>query len=365
MSTVHTRRDTGRIHVVLLFGGRSSEHEISCLSAGTIDKALNRDKYDVYRVYITKEGKWRLVDQSPETVNAADKAQMQAIDAMPEAEILPGAGHPFLAVFRGGTMEKLPLDIAFPVLHGKNGEDGTIQGLFEMARLPYVGCGVLSSAVSMDKIATKHMCAQLGIRMAKYIPVIGKEYLDTDEVDQKIRSSFGYPVFVKPANAGSTVGVSKAGNKEELSGALALAAENDSRILVEEAIVGREVETAVLGNADVQAAGVGEILSAETFYTYDAKYHNPNSRTVLDPDLPAGTVEELRRDAVAIFKAVDGKGLARVDFFVEKATGQVVFNELNTMPGFTSISMYPMLWNQKGLSNEQLADRLIELGFAR
>ena len=255
--------------------------------------------------------------------------------------------------------------MVFPVLHGMYGEDGTVQGIFELSRIPYVGCGVLSSAVSMDKYYTKIIVDTLGIRQAKYVPVRRGELKDMESVVKRVEENVPYPVFIKPCNAGSSRGGSKAENREMLEKGLLEAAEHDKKILVEETIVGREVECAVLGGNEVKASGVGEILSAAEFYDYDAKYHNAESRTVLDPELPGGAAEEIRKDAVAIFKAVDGFGLARVDFFVTADTGEVVFNEINTLPGFTSISMYPMLWENRGISKPQLVEKLIQMAFSR
>ena len=255
--------------------------------------------------------------------------------------------------------------MAFPVLHGLYGEDGTVQGIFELAGIPYVGCGVLASAVSMDKLYTKIIVDTLGIRQAGYVAVRKEELSRMDEVTARVEAALAYPVFIKPCNAGSSKGVSKAGNREELISGLLEAANHDRKILVEETIIGREIECAVLGGTEVKATGVGEILAAADFYDFEAKYHNAESKTVLDPELPAETVEEIRRDAVAIFKAVDGFGLSRVDFFVTRDGGEVVFNEINTLPGFTAISMYPMLWENRGIAKPQLVEKLIQMAFSR
>lgn len=354
-----------KTNVVVIFGGKSSEHEISCMSASTIVKALNPERYEVRKVFISKEGLWRYYEGAMD-----DLQEKEVVEKAPEAAILPGQKKAALMVCREGKWESLPMDIVIPVLHGKNGEDGTIQGLLEIARVPYVGCGVLASAASMDKLTTKRLVMPIGIRQAKYEAVFGRELTQMEAVLDRVEKALPYPVYVKPANAGSSVGVSKAGNRKELEKALHLAAQHDSRILVEETIVGREVECAVLGNAASgteapKASGVGEILAADTFYTYEAKYHNAESKTVIDPDLPEETVEEIRRDACLIFQAVSGNGLSRVDFFVENGTGEVVFNEINTFPGFTSISMYPMLWKRQGYEISALVDELIQLGLNR
>lgn len=348
-----------KTNVLIVFGGRSSEHAVSRISAGTVARALDPERYEAFYVYITREGLWRYVTCLPDQVDDAFDPS-----SAPEAAILPGASKAALLIRSGKDQwKKQEIDIAIPVLHGKNGEDGTIQGLFEIARLPYVGCGVLGSAASMDKLTTKRIVQSCGIRQAKYEPVFGWELTDMDAVCDRVEAALPYPVYVKPANAGSSIGVSKAATREELVRGLLTAAREDSRILVEEAIVGREIECAVLGNDHPKASGVGEILAADEFYTYDAKYNNSESKTVLDPDLPAKTVEEIRKDACTVFRAVGGRGLSRVDFFVENSTGEVVFNEINTFPGFTSISMYYMLWERQGMSVSELVDELIRLGF--
>jgi len=259
------------------------------------------------------------------------------------------------------------VDVVFPVLHGLYGEDGTVQGLFSLAKLPYVGCGVLSSAVSMDKLYTKIIVDDLGIRQAAYVPVmVWKMRQDMDRVIRQVEERFAYPVFIKPSNAGSSRGVSKAENREQLIAGLEEAARHDRKILVEETIIGHEVECAVLGGGEkpVQSSGVGEILAAADFYDFDAKYYNEESRTVINPELPGNAAEKVKKAAEKIFNAVDGYGLARVDFFVTDS-GEVIFNEINTMPGFTAISMYPMLWEAAGIPKKQLIDRLIELAFER
>ncbi|MDD6208282.1 MAG: D-alanine--D-alanine ligase [Clostridiales bacterium] len=345
--------------VVVLFGGRSSEHEVSCVSAQTIIHNIDRDQYDVILIGITKEGKWLKAD------NVESLQDGSWVQSKVSAVISPDALKKSIIVTENGQMTEIKVDVVFPALHGLYGEDGTVQGLFELAGIPYVGCGVLASAISMDKLYTKLVVDQLGIRQAAYVPVLKSEFENIEGVLDKVEKKLSYPVFVKPSNAGSSQGVSKAETREELKQALYLALQHDRKILVEETIVGREIECAVLGGDQVEASGVGEILAAAEFYDYEAKYHNAESKTVISPQLPEGKEEEIRRDAVAIFKSVDGYGLSRVDFFLEKDTNEVVFNEINTLPGFTSISMYPMLWGAKGLDKKELVSRLIELAYAR
>lgn len=346
-------------NIVVLFGGNSSEHDVSCVSAQTVIKNIDIDTYDVILVGITKEGKWVFVD----SINAIADGTWR--ESKVGAAISPDTTKKELLLFKDGTYESKKIDVVFPVLHGLNGEDGTVQGLLELAKIPYVGCGVLASAVSMDKVYTKAIVEKLGIRQAAFVDVRLEMLDDMEEAIMEIEDQLDYPVFVKPSCAGSSQGVSKAHNKEELEAALKLAAQHDRKILVEETIVGREIECAILGGRDVKASGVGEILAAAEFYDFDAKYNNAESRTVVDPDFPADVVEEVRDAAVKIFKAVDGFGLSRVDFFVTKKGNKVVFNEINTLPGFTAISMYPMLWKARGIETDKLVNQLIELAYER
>ena len=348
-------------NLMLIFGGQSSEHEVSCVSATTIAKAIDKAKYQVYLVGITKEGKWLLAD-SVEQMQAGEWRNSKK-----QAVLSPDATGKELLILQGESVERVKIDVAFPVLHGLYGEDGTIQGLFELAKIPYVGCGVLASAVSMDKVYTKIIVDKLGITQAQFVDVRKEQFADMEAVLNRVEEKLSYPVFVKPSNAGSSCGVTKAEDRNALKNSLLLAAEHDNKILVEETIVGRELECAVLGNGEIDASGVGEILAAEdaAFYDYDAKYNNAESKTVIGPVLPEGKEEEIRSCAKQIFKAVDGRGLARVDFFMENGTNRIVFNELNTLPGFTSISMYPMLWGAKGLSIEKLVQKLIDLAKCR
>ena len=348
-----------KLTVAVMFGGQSSEHDVSCVSGATIMKALDREKYDVILIGITKDGRWLLADSIEDVESGAwRESKIQAI-------ISPDAQDHGLILFENGQSRKQRVDVLFPVLHGMYGEDGTIQGLFEMTKIPYVGCGVLASSVSMDKWYTKIVVDDLNIRQAKYVPISHIDMRNIDGCVAKVEAALSYPVFVKPSKAGSSVGVNKASGREELIAALNEALRHDIHILVEEAIVGREIECAVLGGYEPKASDVGEVLSAEDFYTFDAKYNNQESRTDLHPVFPEGKMEEVRADAVKIFKALDGFGCARVDFFMEKGTNEIVFNEINTMPGFTSISMYPTLWNEKGLDNGALADEMIRLAFER
>ncbi len=345
--------------IAVIFGGQSSEHEVSCMSAVNVIQSIQETQYDLLLIGITKEGRWLKVEQVSDIISG--EWRNGTINAI----ISPDAGVHGVLLSEKGSVTAQYVDIAFPVLHGKYGEDGTIQGLLELAKIPYVGCGVLASAICMDKIYTKAIVERLGIRQANYVCVRVHELDQKEEIEKRIEQTLGYPVFIKPANSGSSCGVTKAENKEELLEGLKLAAEHDDKILVEEQIFGRELECAVLGGSEPKSSGIGEILAAAEFYDYDAKYHNEESKTVIHPQLPEGVEKQISNAAVKIFKAVDGYGLARVDFFLEKETNEVIFNEINTMPGFTGISMYPMLWEAKGLSKQHLVDKLIQLGLKR
>lgn len=347
-------------NLVALFGGQSSEHVVSCMSVRNVASCIDTEKYNVILVGITEDGHWLRVKSIEEIENDTWREGKET------AVLSPDAREKCLLVMRGDSVEKIPVDVVFPVLHGLYGEDGTVQGILELARIPYVGCGVLSSAVSMDKLSTKIIVNSLGIRQAAYVPVMKAELSDMDCVAERIEEALSYPVFIKPSNAGSSRGVSRADNREELEKGLLEAAKHDRRILVEEMIVGHEIECAVFGGGSlaVKASGVGEILAAADFYDFDAKYYNSESRTVVDPKLPGDAAERVREAAVRIFEAVDGYGLARVDFFVEK-DGGVIFNEINTMPGFTAISMYPMLWDARGINRAKLVNDLISHAMTR
>lgn len=349
-----------KLTAAVIFGGQSSEHIVSCMSAANVIEHIDRTRYDVLLIGITQDGHW-IKTESLEDVKSGTWREGKI-----SALISPDATKKSIILMDGDKVKEVRVDIVFPILHGLYGEDGTIQGLLELARIPYVGCGVLASAVSMDKLYTKIIVSDLGIRQAEYEAVYREELEAMEQVADRIEKHFTYPVFIKPSNAGSSRGISKAGNRDELKEGLAEAARHDRKILVEETIVGREVECAVFGGGThrPEASGVGEILAAADFYDFDAKYFNEDSRTVTDPVLPDGAAGRVRQAAVDIFRAVDGYGLARVDFFV-KDNGEVVFNEINTMPGFTAISMYPMLWEAKGIGKKQLVEMLLAHGMER
>ncbi len=343
-------------NIAVIFGGNSSEHQVSCVSVQTVIKNIDTDLYNIILVGITREGSWLFVDSIDEIAKDTWRETGRKAVFSPDSQAKE------LLVFTENEMSSVKIDVIFPVLHGPNGEDGTIQGIFELAQIPYVGCGVLASAVSMDKFYTKIVVNHIGgIRQAEFVGVYREDLKDMDQVIAEVEGKLEYPVFVKPSCAGSSNGVSKAKDRESLKAALLLAAEHDSKILVEETINGREVECAVLGTHEVKASGIGEILAAgeEGFYTFDSKYNNAESKTVTDPELPEGVAEHIRESAVRIFKAVSGSGLSRVDFFVEHGTNDVVFNEINTLPGFTAISMYPMLWAARGIDTKTLVNQLI------
>ncbi|MCD8021383.1 MAG: D-alanine--D-alanine ligase [Clostridiales bacterium] len=346
-------------NIVVIMGGRSSEHEVSLVSARTVIENIDTKIYNVIMIGITKDGQWKLINSLEHVRDGS------WVHGHTRAYISPDTGRKELCLIRGERVDALDIDVVFPVLHGMNGEDGTLQGLLELAQIPYVGCGVLASACSMDKFYTKIIVDSIGIRQAKFVGVYRYQLDDMDRVVERVENEIPYPVFVKPSKAGSSQGVSKATDRESLIQALTLAAKHDSKILVEETIIGRELECAVLGGAQAEASGVGEVLAADEFYSYEAKYNNADSKTVVGPVLPEGKEEEIRKNAVAIFKALDGYGLSRVDFFLEEKSNEVVFNEINTLPGFTSISMYLMLWEARGIDKKALVSKLIDLAMVR
>lgn len=345
--------------VAVLFGGRSSEHEVSCVSAASVAEGIDTELYDILLIGITKDGRWLKTDSIDDIKSGKWK------DSKVTAVISPDASQHGIIFMDGAHTTIKHIDVAIPALHGLYGEDGTVQGLFTLADIPYVGCGVVASGITMDKFFTKIVVDDLDIRQAQYVPVLRRELNDMDDIVARVEAKLSYPVFIKPSNAGSSQGVTKAHDRKELIDGVTLAAKHDTKILVEETIIGRELECAILGGNNPKASGVGEILAAADFYDYDAKYNNAESKTIISPELPDGVKEKIRQDALAIFKAVDGYGLSRVDFFLEKDTNEVVFNEINTLPGFTPISMYPMLWAKEGIDKKELISELIELAFSR
>lgn len=350
-----------KLTIAVIFGGVSSEHEVSRKSVMTIIDNIDRSKYDVHLIGITKLGKWSLYEGDTSLIPSGE---WEYSPQRYRAIISPDSEDHGILVLRYDCIQHIRIDVAFPVLHGKHGEDGTIQGLLEIAGIPYVGCGVFASAAGMDKAYTKIIVEKIGgIRQAAYVLTDTHEKNDAyvNEAEQKL----GYPMFVKPCMAGSSQGVSRVTSRQELTDAVHAALQHDSKVLIEEAINGRELETAVLKTDKITVSGVGEILAADEFYSYDAKYFNSDSKVSLNPTLPDGAAEKIRTDAEKIFTALGCEGLARVDFFLERETGEVVFNEINTMPGFTPISMYPMLMEQLGFSRTELIDLLITYGMKR
>ncbi len=340
-----------QIHVGVVFGGRSTEHEISRKSVMTILHAIP-EEYQKTAIGITKAGKWYEFYGDKKLIPDG------SWESSPEKrELFFSYGG--LQYFRNGEFHSLHIDVFFPVLHGMYGEDGTIQGFFEMLGVPYVGCGVGASANGMDKSMTKLLVSATGIRQADYVLVDRYNCHNPESIVAESEKKLGYPVFVKPCRSGSSVGVVKATDRQTLCSGLENALQYDTRILIEEAIPAREMECAVLSACGETVAEVGEVVAADEYYDYDAKYNNPDSRTETHPDIPAATEQEIREKAIRIFRLLDCRGLARVDFFVNRESGEVVFNEINTMPGFTNISMYPLLMEKHGIRLGELVDRLI------
>ncbi|MDR1001474.1 MAG: D-alanine--D-alanine ligase [Clostridiales bacterium] len=343
-------------NVLVLFGGCSTEHEVSKVSAYTVMANISEEKYNVIPVYITREGKWLLYD------GAVDNLRNVPWEKFGTAVVLsPDRVNRGLLRIVGDKVKYVPVDVVFPVLHGKNGEDGSLQGLLELGGLPYVGCGVLSSAICMDKTFTKIIAQNLGLKQADYIVLNMWDEASVKAGLRKMRK-IGYPCFVKPASTGSSVGISKANDKKELLAAIDTAKTYDDKVIIERGIVGRELECSVLGwRGDVSVSVVGEVIAAGEFYDYSSKYDSDDSKTIFPADLPEEISEEISSQSIRMFNAVDGRGLARVDFFWEETSGSVIFNEINTMPGFTSISMYPKLWQASSIGLPDLIDRLIEI----
>lgn len=355
-----------KLRVGVIFGGRSGEHEVSLRSAESIINALDPAKYEVVPIAITKEGRWLA---SSEATNLLPSAVMERAD---QAVALFGdptnSGLTRFAQDAQEESRRETLDVVFPVLHGTYGEDGTIQGLLEMADIPYVGCGVLGSAAGMDKVIMKRLFREAGLPIVAYTHFLRTRWeAGPREVEARVIEEIGFPCFVKPANLGSSVGISKADDERELHGAIELAARFDRKIIVERGVEAREIEVSVLGNDAPQASLPGEIVPASAeFYDYKAKYIDPNGARLLIPaPMPKEQIAEIQQLGVRAFQAVDGAGLGRVDFFLEKSSGKLFVNEINTMPGFTSISMYPKLWEASGLNYQHLLDRLIELALER
>jgi D-alanine-D-alanine ligase len=356
-----------KLRIAVVFGGRSGEHEVSLMSARSVLSALDPGKYEITQIGITKEGIWLAGDNVLEAMQAgklSDGNQKQVV-------ILPDQAHNRLWEIRshGSSMELNPLskmDVIFPVLHGTFGEDGTLQGLLELADLAYVGAGVTGSSVGMDKGVFKDVMRSMGIPTAASVIVLRSEVeKNLDDIIHRVETVGHYPLFVKPANLGSSVGITKCNNQADLGEGLLEAATYDRRILVEQGIDAREIEVSVLGNDEPQASVPGEVLPSREFYSYESKYLDGTTELVIPAPLPPETADEIRRMAVTAFKAVDCAGMARVDFFVEKGTGRIYLNEINTIPGFTSISMYPKLWEASGLPYSKLVDRLVDLALER
>ncbi len=349
--------------IAVIFGGASSEHEVSCVSAGSVISNIPKDEYEVVCIGITKKGKWLFYPGEWDRIATGEWEKDP--DCCACMLSMDNAKRGIYKILDDQTVSFLSIDCFFPVLHGKNGEDGTIQGLFELCMAPYVGCDTCSSAICMDKAYAHTILESAGIRMAPYILCRRSDKFRPEQVAQKVVDSFGFPVFVKPANAGSSVGVSKAKDENELEQAIKLAFVHDDKVLVEKAIRGVEVECAVLGNSDPQASVLGEITPANEFYDYEAKYENAASELHIPARISQELSYQVRGIAVEAFQAMGCTGLARVDFFVDPITGDIWLNELNTMPGFTSISMYPKLWEATGLTYGALLDKLIKLAMER
>ncbi|MCW5889452.1 MAG: D-alanine--D-alanine ligase [bacterium] len=354
---------TRRLRVGVVYGGRSGEHEVSLRSAWTVIGALDPARYEVVPIGIGKDGRWRTGLESLRLLEEAQRDLRPLPDYGIEVLVPTDPTRGALVPLTGGPAGP-GLDVVFPVLHGTYGEDGTIQGLLELAGLPYVGAGVAASAVGMDKALMKAVFRDAGLPVCRSL-VVHPRHEPAETIAERVLDELGFPCFVKPANLGSSVGVHKVSSADGLAAALEDAAAYDPKVMVEEAVSARELEVAVLGNADAEASVVGEILPSHEFYDYVDKYVDAGARPVIPAAVPPEVSEAMRVLAIRAFRAIDCAGLARVDFFLEQGTGRILVNEINTMPGFTATSMYPGMWAASGVPMPQLVDRLIALALAR
>lgn len=356
-----------KIRVGLIFGGKSGEHEVSLASAQSVARAMDQEKYDVVMIGITKEGRWLAGEDAWKQLAGASSspllaASSNASQAVSSKELVPRADHSLDQSSPLGA-----IDVAFPLVHGPFGEDGTVQGLLELADIPYVGAGVAASAVGMDKALMKAIFRAYGLPIADFMVILRSEWqAKPEDTIRRLESALGYPCFVKPANLGSSVGVTKAHNWDELTEALTNAAQYDRKIIAERAVDAREIECSVLGNDDPIASLPGEVIPKREFYDYAAKYDdNAGTELIVPADLSPDKTRSVQELAIRAFRALDCSGLARVDFLIERRTEKIFLNEINTIPGFTKVSMYPKMWEQSGLTYTALIDRLIQLALER
>ncbi|MGG3999341.1 D-alanine--D-alanine ligase [Anoxybacillus sp. CHMUD] len=342
-----------KITLGILYGGKSPEHKVSLQTARSVINAINKEKFTVVPIYITTDGQWLRGE--------AIEGEVQNIEQLAFQQGLPALA----SIANRSENKEERIDVIFPLLHGPNGEDGTVQGMLELLNVPYVGNGVLASAVGMDKVVMKQLFAQAGLKQARYVFFLKKEWEKHKEnVYETVKQEIGYPCFVKPANAGSSVGISKCKNREQLQAAFQEAFRYDRKVIVEEAIIGREVEIGVVGNDEPICSVVGEIVPKKEFYDYEAKYVDGNTELVIPANITHKEYETIKQMALTAFKVLDLAGLVRADFFLT-ADGEAYINEVNTMPGFTPFSMFPLLWKHTGVSYEELIERLIQLAIER
>jgi D-alanine-D-alanine ligase len=375
-----------KLRIGVIYGGRSGEHEVSIASAAAVIKNLNRERYEPVPIRIDKDGRWTIQDRPPTSSSAAEVIEhgrvhaARSIRPVREAYLVPRPGEERILTIERGSDDELAskerqnayvtalgLDVVFPVLHGPFGEDGTVQGLLELSNVPYVGAGVLASAVGMDKVVMKRLFAERGLPIVTFIEVLRRQWsADHNRTIGQVGAKLGYPVFVKPANLGSSVGISKVKNAADLEPAIDHAAEFDRKIIIEAAVPNaREIECAVMGNDEPEVSVPGEIIPSREFYDYEAKYLDEGSQALIPASLSDAQTAEVRRLAIEAFKAIDAAGMARVDFLLSADTGALYLNEINTIPGFTTISMFSKLWTATGVDYPALLDRLVKLAIER
>lgn len=351
-----------KLSVAVLFGGVSSEHEVSLVSASSVLRNIPAERYEPVMVGITRDGRWLRYTGPIDKIEADEWAESPFTQP---AVLSPDRSHHGLLLLEEGGWRVQRIDAAFPVLHGKLGEDGTMQGLFEVAGIPCVGCATLASAMCMDKQVTHTILADAGVPQAKWVGLLRREFTDLPALERRLAAALGYPMFVKPANAGSSVGISKVHGPDELEAALTLAFSHDKKVVVEEFIDGIEVESAVLGNEEPFVSVLGEIVPCKEFYDYEAKYQNPDTELHLPARIPEETAALIRETAAKAYRALGCAGFARVDFFVKRDGSGIILNEPNTIPGFTSISMYPKMMAASGVPYPELIHRLFQLAITR